>query len=53
MNSKWAAGDTAGAKKASETAKLWCLISVGVGLVVNVIGGIVQFMAMQAQGGLK
>ena len=37
VNSKWAAGDYAGARKASEQAKLWCMISVGVGLVTNII----------------
>ncbi|MFO0801090.1 MAG: CD225/dispanin family protein [Gemmataceae bacterium] len=51
VNSKWAAGDYAGAKKASEQAKMWCLISVGVGLVVNLISVAVQVMAMQAGGG--
>jgi hypothetical protein len=50
VNSKWAAGDYAGAKKASEQAKLWVMISVGVGLVVNVIAVIVQVMAAQAGG---
>jgi hypothetical protein len=37
VNSKWAAGDYAGARKASEQAKLWCIISAGVGVVVNII----------------
>ena len=48
VNSKWAAGDRAGAKKASEAAKMWCMISVGVGLVVNAIIVVVQVMAAQA-----
>jgi hypothetical protein len=37
VNSKWAAGDYAGARKASEQAKLWCMISAGIGIVVNII----------------
>ena len=37
VNSKLAIGDYAGAKKASDSAKLWSIISVGVGLVVLVI----------------
>lgn len=37
VDSKWAAGDQFGAREASENAKLWSLISLGVGLV---FGGI-------------
>jgi hypothetical protein len=37
VNSKLAMGDYAGAKKASENARLWSIISVGAGLIVGVI----------------
>jgi hypothetical protein len=37
VNSKLAMGDVAGAQKASENARLWTMISVGVGLVVIVL----------------
>lgn len=53
VNSKWAAGDYAGARKASENAKMWCLISVGVGIITNAIVVVLQVMAAQQQGGLK
>lgn len=48
VNSKWEAGDVAGAKKASEQAKLWCMISAGVGLVLNIIAVGAQ-VALQAR----
>jgi Interferon-induced transmembrane protein len=48
VNSKWAAGDREGAKKASESAKKWCIISVVVGLITNAIAAVVQVMAAQA-----
>ena len=37
VNSKLAMGDIAGAQKASENARLWTMISVGVGIVVIVL----------------
>ena len=37
VNSKWQAGDHAGAKKASDDAKTWAMISAGAGLVVGVL----------------
>src|SRR5215217_7333546 len=51
VNSKWEAGDSAGARKASENAKMWSWIGFGIGIVVNLIGGVIQIMAMQAGGG--
>jgi uncharacterized membrane protein len=51
VNSKWAAGDRAGALKASANAKLWCIISVVVGLVTNTIAVIIQVMAAKKAGG--
>jgi hypothetical protein len=38
VSSKQAAGDIAGAQDSSQKAKMWCWISLGVGLVLNVIG---------------
>lgn len=37
VNNKLALGDLAGAMESSNNAKLWCWISLGVGLVVNVL----------------
>jgi hypothetical protein len=37
VNSKLAAGDIAGAQDASRKAKMFCLIAVGLGLVINII----------------
>jgi len=37
VNSKLAMGDVAGAKKASDNAKLWSLISVGAGVVAVIL----------------
>jgi hypothetical protein len=47
VNGKVAAGDLAGAKKSSDQAKLWTLISVGAGF----IGWIVYVAAVNAGGG--
>jgi hypothetical protein len=38
VNGKVAAGDIAGARAASDNAKMWCWISFGVGIVLNIIG---------------
>ncbi len=51
VNSKWSAGDLAGARAASDNAKMWCWLSFGIGLVINVIVFIIQFMAAQQGGG--
>lgn len=48
VNTKWAAGDYEGAQKASDNAKLWVMLSAGIGLAVNVILIIVN-VAMQGQ----
>ena len=37
VNGKLAAGDTAGAKMASDKANTWMWVSFGVGIVVNLI----------------
>lgn len=51
VNSKQAAGDIAGAQDSSNKAKMWCWISFGVGLVINLIVVIIQFMAAAASMG--
>jgi hypothetical protein len=47
VNSKWNAGDYAGARKASETAKMWCWISFCIGIVLQPTALILQIMAEQ------
>lgn len=37
VDGKWAAGDYAGAQQSSDNAKLWSLISLGVGAVFTLI----------------
>lgn len=37
VDSKWTIGDYSGAKRASENAKTWCIISLIVGLVIAFI----------------
>jgi Interferon-induced transmembrane protein/zinc-ribbon domain len=40
VNGKLQAGDIAGAQAASKNAKMWCWISLGAGLAVGVLWGI-------------
>lgn len=42
VNGKLAAGDVAGATKSSDSAKMWCWISFGLGLLVSVLYGILM-----------
>jgi len=54
VNGKVSAGDIAGAQAASEKAKMWCWISFGVGLAVNIISVLVNLATITAalkQGG--
>ncbi len=51
VNKKWEEGDSAGARKSSEQAKMWCIISVVAGIIVGIINGIVQFTLIQQQQG--
>lgn len=48
VNSKQAAGDIAGAQESSNKAKMWCWISFGIGIVVNLIAVGVQVIAAMA-----
>ena len=45
VNSKLALGDVAGAREASRKAKMWCWIAFGAGLLVGIIGTILQVVA--------
>ena len=42
VNSKIAAGDLEGARKASKNALTWMLVSIGVGIVLQVINILIQ-----------
>ena len=44
VNGKLQAGDVAGAKAASDNAKMWCWISFGLGLGVFVVYGILAMV---------
>jgi hypothetical protein len=48
VNGKLAAGDFAGAQEAAGKAKMFTLIGIGVGLVINIIVAIIQVMAVVA-----
>ena len=53
VNGKLSAGDVAGAQEASSKAKMWCWIAFGLGIVSNIIYGLiywVQFAAITRQG---
>lgn len=45
----YAAGDYAGAEKAAGDAKMWTLIAAGLGLVAQVVGGVIYFFLVVAQ----
>ncbi len=48
VDSKWAGGDYAGAQRASDNAKLWSLISLGVGLVASAGYFLLHVVALSA-----
>ena len=48
VNSKVAAGDIAGAQESARKAKQFTMIGFGIGLALNVIGGIVEVIAIMA-----
>lgn len=43
------AGNLAAAEEAAGKAKMWTFIAVGVGLVINLIVGVLQVLAFMAQ----
>lgn len=49
VNSKFAVGDVAGARAASEKAKMWCWIAFGTGLVLGIISIILNVLAAASQ----
>src|SRR5262249_27016558 len=53
VNSKLAAGDIAGARRASDQAKMWCWISFGVWLGVTPLVIYLRVVAMNAPGGFR
>ena len=48
VNTKQQAGDTAGARLASQNAKKWCWIALAVGIVTSLIGVVIHFAGMAA-----
>jgi hypothetical protein len=48
VNGKLQAGDYRGARAASDSAKTWCWVSFGLGLVANLIVGAIQIAALSA-----
>jgi interferon-induced transmembrane protein len=51
VNSKMAAGDVAGAREASDKAKLFCWIAFGLGLAGIIIGFLINGAAILSQMG--
>lgn len=49
VNTKLALGDLAGAIEASNKAKTWCWVSLGVGLVVNLLYVLLNVVASSGQ----
>ncbi|MFT7605116.1 MAG: hypothetical protein ACI8VT_002709 [Saprospiraceae bacterium] len=49
VDTKWAQGDVVGAQKASDNAKLWVMISAGIGLVI-VVFYLIAFVASAGGG---
>ena len=46
VNSKFNTGDYEGAQKASNNAKLWCIIAVVIGVIVNALVIAIQFFTI-------
>jgi hypothetical protein len=57
VNGKLAAGDYAGAKSASDSAKMWCWVAFGLGLVAGLFWLLAEvafvFMGAQQHGGVR
>lgn len=51
VDSKYNSGDFAGAQKAADNAKLWCIIALCIGLVCNGTLIAIQIFAIAAEGG--
>jgi len=48
VNGKLAGGDIAGAQQASKNAKMWCLISLGAGLLVGVLYTLIAILGVMS-----
>jgi hypothetical protein len=53
VNGKLNAGDVRGAQSASDTAKMWCWISFGLGLVANSIAAVYYFYIFNQMAGMN
>lgn len=56
VNTKFNAGDEAGARKASETAKIWCWVGtalVAAGLLINILSFFVNGMSLMSEDFLQ
>lgn len=53
VNSKYQAGDIAGAEEASKKAKMWTMVSAGIGLVVIVIVIILNVLGVALSTGFR
>jgi hypothetical protein len=51
VNSKFAAGDYAGAQSSSDAAKMWCMISTGIGVSIMLMYAVIMFLGMLAGAG--
>jgi hypothetical protein len=48
-NSMKAKGDYVGAARAASTAQTWLYVAIGIGVVANILGGLIQIAAMNAR----
>ncbi len=46
VDSKWNSGDQFGAISAAKNAKTWTLVGFGVGLLLNIVVGVIQVVAI-------
>lgn len=51
VNSKWAMGDVAGARAASDNAKMWASISIGIGIVLVILRIVLEVAVHNSGGG--
>ena len=49
VDGKYASGDYGGAVESADKAKMWCWVAFGVGLVTNILYGILQFAIVAAE----
>jgi len=51
VNAKIAQGDIEGARRSSDQAKLWCWLGFGLGLVSNLVGGVIYALIIASNPG--